>query len=515
MPRRFSARLFALFVALCLVAIASIGLTEMARARSLPPAPSIQPYLDRVRSRVSEFTLANGMKFIVLQRDTAPVISFVTYAEVGSADEVEGKTGAAHYLEHLAFKGTQQIGTKNYAAEQEVLARLDEVFARLQAAESAGKTEEVEQLQAQFERLQRQAEEYITSNQFGRIVETNGGVGLNAGTSTDYTVYFYSFPANKLELWMSLESERFLEPVFREFYKEKQVVLEERRLRTDNSPVGTMVEALLETAFENHPYEHPVIGYEDDLRDMRREDIREFFETHYVPSKLTIAVVGDIEPADVKRLAEVYFGRFEARATVAAPPEAAPQQQQAEREVTLRFPSQPWYFEGYHRPAIDDPDRAIYDLLVSILIDGRTSRLYQTLVQQEQVALSVNGSSSFPGDRFSSLLLFYALSAPDRSLDEVADALHRELDRLQAEPVSDRELMRVKKQARARILRALKSNQGMARLLAEYEAKTGDWRNLFGELDAIAAVTPADIQRVARDTFQVENRTVGRLLPPE
>ncbi|MFB2980918.1 M16 family metallopeptidase [Microseira sp. BLCC-F43] len=478
------------------------------------PAGSIQPYLDRVMQRVTEFRLVNGIKFIVLEQHRAPVVSFLTYADVGGADEPNGKTGVAHFLEHLAFKGTTRIGSKNYQAEKPLLDRLDRLDAQIRAASSAGKQAELAQLQAEFQKVEAEAATYVKQNELGQIVEQAGGVGLNANTSTDATRYFYSFPANKLELWMSLESERFLFPVFREFYKEKQVILEERRLRTDNSPIGQMMEAFSDVAFKVHPYRRPVIGYDEDIRNLTREDVQLFFDTHYVPSKLTIAVVGDVKPAEVKRLAEIYFGRYQAKpsSTNQIPPE--PQQTET-REVTLRLPSQPWYLEGYHRPAINHPEEVVYELIGSILSDGRTSRLYKSLVVEKQVALGAQGFSGYPGDKYPNLMLFYALTAPGHTVDQVAAALRAEIDRLKTEPVSQQELQRVKTQARAGLLRSLNSNSGMAELLLEYEVKTGSWKNLFQELDAIANITPADIQRVANATFQPSNRTIGRLLPKQ
>lgn len=472
---------------------------------------SIQPYLDRVVDRVTEFRLENGLKFIVLERHQAPVVSFLTYADVGGANEPDGKTGVAHFLEHLAFKGTQRIGTENYQEEKVVLAQLDRLAKQIEAAETAGKTQEVAKLRQAFEQAEAKANSYVKQNEYGQIVEQAGGVGLNATTSSDATRYFYSFPSNKLELWMSLESERFLEPVFREFYKEKDVILEERRMRVDNSPIGTMIEAFLDTAYTQHPYHRPVIGYEQDIRNLTREDVQQFFDTYYVPNNLTVAIVGDVNPQEVKRLAEVYFGRFKAGATPPKVTSVEPQQQET-REVSLELPSQPWYLEGYHQTPMSHPDHVISEMIGSLLSDGRTSRLYKSLVETKQVALTAQGSSGFPGDKYPNLMLFYALTAPNHSVEEVETALRAEIERLKTEPVSAEELDRVKTQARAGLLRSLTSNSGMAQLLLEYEVKTGSWRNLFKELDAIAAITPADIQRVARETFTAENRTIGRLL---
>jgi predicted Zn-dependent peptidase len=472
---------------------------------------TIRPYLDRVLNRITEFTLDNGMQFIVLERHEAPIISFMTYANVGGANEPDGQTGVAHFLEHLAFKGTSQIGTRNYVAEQDLLRRMDDLKTDLAAARDRQDETAVKALRSQLRDLEQQAQQYVIQNQYGQIVEQAGGVGLNAATSADATFYFYSFPANKLELWMSLESERFLDPVFREFYKEQDVILEERRMRTENSPTGKMLEAFLDTAFTTHPYRRPVIGYDDDIRNLTRPDVREFFDTYYGPNNLTMAIVGDVDPAQVRRLAEIYFGRFQA---VPLPEDTLPAEppQTAPREVALTLDSQPYYFEGYHAPARRDRDALVCEVISSLLSDGRTSRLYQALVEDQQIALSAGGFYGYPGDRYPNLLLFYVETAPDADLDRVGAALQAELARLTREPVSAAELNRVKTQARAARLAQLKSNSSMAFQLAEYEVKTGDWRNLFTDLDRIEAITPADVQRVAQQLLTPENRTIGRLL---
>ena len=473
---------------------------------------SIEPYLERVMSEVTEFTLDNGLKFIVLENHGAPVVSFVTYANVGGVDEPNGKTGVAHFLEHLAFKGTQQIGTTNYQKEAKVLDKLDTLFDKIKQAEKTQDRNQLAKLTAEFAKTQAAASKYVEQNKYGEIVDTAGGVGLNAATSADYTSYFYSFPANKLELWMSLESERFLEPVFREFYKEKQVILEERRLRTDNSPIGKMIEEFLDTAYTTHPYKRPVIGYSEDIENLTREDVREFFEAYYAPNNLTIAIVGDVYPDEVERLAKIYFGRFEKQPQVSAVNKVEPSQLET-REVTVNFPSQPWYLEGYHIPSLTHPDYPIYEVISELLSSGRTSRLYQSLVEEKQVALSAQGFSGFPGDKYPNLMLVYALTSPGTSLEELAIALRAEIERLKTEPVKPEELERVKTQLKAGLLRTLDENMGMARILAEYEAKTGSWRNVFEELTRLETITQEDIQRVARKTFTSENRTIGRLIP--
>ncbi|MBH8564612.1 insulinase family protein [Nostoc sp. CENA67] len=478
-----------------------------------PPAPSsIQPYLDRAIKQVSEFRLDNGLKFIVLERHQAPVVSFITYADVGAVDDPDGKTGIAHFLEHLAFNGTTRIGTKDYQAEKPLLDRLEELDAQIRAAKAEGKQDEVARLQAEFEQVKAQAAKLVKDNEFEQIITQAGATDLNADTSTDATRYFYSLPANKLELWMSLESERFLEPEFRRgFYQEKDAVLEERRLRVDNSPTGLMREKFLDTAFKVHPYRRPISGYEEDIRNLTPKDVRQFFETYYVPSNLTIAIVGDVNPAEVKKLAQTYFGHYQAKPKPISQIPAEPPQTQM-REVTLQLPSQPWYFEGYHRPALSHPDNAVYDIIGNLLCCGGRSRLYESLVEQQQLALYVNAILSEPGNKYPNLIVFFNPTVSGETVDELAAALQKEIEQLKTEPVSANELQRVKTRIRAGLLASLNSNMEMAEQLLEYEVKTGSWQNLFKYLDAIAAVTPADIQRVAKTTFTPENRTVGKLL---
>lgn len=315
-PTRFwrSRRAFRPLLTLLAVLFALTALPLPVLARDLDPGQSsVQPYLDRVAEQVSEFTLDNGMTFIVMERHQAPVVSFMLYANVGAVNEADGQTGLAHYLEHLAFKGTTRIGTRDYEAEQPLMVEMDAVFDQILAAEAAGDEATAAELRSQLEALQAEAREYVEQNKYGQIIDQAGGRGLNATTSADATRYFYSLPSNKLELWMSLESERFLDPVFREFYEEKDVILEERRLRVDNSPIGKLIEVFLEESFEQHPYQRPVIGYQADLYNATRANVERFFYQYYGPNNLIATVVGDVDPVEVKAMAEAYFGRFTAR----------------------------------------------------------------------------------------------------------------------------------------------------------------------------------------------------------
>ena len=262
--------------------------------------------LKEFEKKVTEFTLANGLHFIVAERHEAPVVSFHTYVNAGSVDDPTGQTGLAHMFEHMAFKGTETIGTKDWPNEKKALDAIEEVYDRLEAERNRGPKADQGTLGALEVRLKMaidQAQSYVEANEYTRVIEESGGVGLNAGTALDSTEYYYSLPSNRIELWFLLESQRFLHPVFREFYKERDVVMEERRMRVESSPQGKLQEDFLTTAFAAHPYHNPPGGWPSDIANLRRSEAKAFFDTYYVPSNVTIAIVGDVNPTDAKRLA--------------------------------------------------------------------------------------------------------------------------------------------------------------------------------------------------------------------
>lgn len=463
----------------------------------------------KVDPRIQEFTLENGWKFIVMSRHETPTISFYTYADVGSSQEVKGITGAAHLLEHLAFKGTPEVGTTDYTKEKLALEALDQAYAALEEERSKGEKADsarVEELMQAFVQAQAEAGQYVVQNEFGSVVESFGGTGLNASTSPDRTDYFFSLPSNAAELWFYLESGRFYEPVFREFYKERDVVTEERRMRTESSPIGFAIEEMLAAAYKAHPYGEPTVGHYGDLRAMTPAKVMDFFKTHYVPSNMISVIVGDITLERAQALAKAYFERIPARPRPAEISTVEPEQN-VEKCLTLHLQSQPIYLEGYHRPSINHPDDVVYDALISILSEGRSSRLYRSLVRDRQLAIAAQGMSGEPGLKYPTLVLFYAVPAPGHSNEEVAAALHEELDKLIQTPVTEEELNGVKSRVRYALVSSLTTNSGWASLLGNYQGLTGDWRNLFKTIEKIERVTPEDIQRVARETFRPTNRT--------
>ena len=482
-----------------------------ALAAALPAAAVDVAYFEK---RMTKTTLENGLTLLVYERPTAPVVSFFTYADVGSAQEVPGITGLAHMFEHMAFKGTSVVGSKDIEAEKKALAKLDEAYASYFEAKTRQHgydTEEVERRRAAFEAAKKDAQQFVENNEMSEMIDRAGGSGMNAFTSADQTGYMMSLPANKIELWASLESGRFLDPVFREFYEERDVVKEERRMRTESNPTGRLIEQFLAAAFQAHPYGQPTVGHMSDLDAFSRQDAQAFFETYYGPANMTVAVVGDVDREKLVPLLTRYFGRIPARP---APPPVRTIEppQTAEKAVTLVDPSQPVYVEGYHRPSAYDPDDAVYDAISDVLSNGRTSRLYRRMVRDEKIASTASAFNGFPGAKYPNMMVFFAIPTPGHTNDDVQKAIREEIERLKTEPITDAELKMVKTKAKASLVRSLRSNSGIASQLASYQALYGDWRELFRTVERIEKVTPDDIKRVAQATFVPQNRTVGRIV---
>ncbi|MGC9291896.1 MAG: M16 family metallopeptidase [Acidobacteriaceae bacterium] len=469
--------------------------------------------LGSFEKRVTVKVLPNGMTLIVCQRPEAPVFSYFTIVNAGSVQDPTGESGLAHMFEHLAFKGTKDIGTTNYPAEKIALAKVEKTYAAYDAEfrKRVGRDPaKLKALHAQFDAATAAAEKYVIPNQFTEIAEQNGAVGVNASTSLDDTQYFWSMPVNRLQLWAYMESDRIANPVPREFYKERSVVMEERRMRTDSNPIGYMVEQFLAAAYVAHPYGRPGLGWESEISQVSATEADAFHKKYYVPANIVIAVVGDISPATALPMMEKYF------APIPAGPKPLPlatiePQQRAERSVILRMPTQPFYIEGYHRPDYLDKDDAVYDAISDILSNGRTSRLYRSLVRDQKIAAVSAGFSGFPGEKYPNLFAFYAVPTPGHTPQEMRTAIHQQIDLLKTQEVTDEELSMFKTRARVGILRSLGNNQGLAEELATNQLRYGDWRMLFRQLDKINAVTKADIRRVANQVFTASNRTYSMI----
>jgi predicted Zn-dependent peptidase len=472
--------------------------------------------LQDFEKKVTEFTLKNGMHFIVVERHDAPVLAFNTYVDVGSVDDPGGLTGLAHMFEHMAFKGTEQIGTTNWPAEKRAMQQTEEDYDALQQEQNKGlhaDPEKVKELQARVKADIDAAGKYVIPNLYPQIIETNGGVGLNAQTGLDATQYFYQFPSNRTELWFLLESERFYAPVFREFYKERNVVREERRMRVESEPQGELQEAFLATAFQAHPYHHSPGGWASDIEALRLGDAIRFYKEFYVPQNINMAIVGDIDPKRARALAEKYFG-------VIPPAPNSPlvhtiePPQNGERRVEINTEAQPIELIGYKRPDQLSQDDPVFDVISEILSGGRTGTIYKELVRDKQLALAAGAASTFPSAKFPNMFILYIAPNMGKSLDECEKALYEVVDRLKTQKVDDETLKRVKTKLRADLIRKLDSNSGLAAELNFYYVSFGDWKKLFTSIDDYDKITADDVMRVAKQYFVPRTRTIGRLVPP-
>jgi predicted Zn-dependent peptidase len=461
--------------------------------------------LAEFEKRVTEFKLDNGMKFIVLERHNAPVVAFNAFVNAGSADDPAGQASMAHMFEHMIGKGIRSVGSKDWEKEQKALVRVEEAYDALEAARKAGNKDELQKLEADLKDAIASANNWVDPNAYVRTIEEQGGVGFNAGTAHDYTTYFYSLPSNKLELWFLLSSEFFKHPVFREFYKERDVVLEERRMRVESNPQGKLMEKLLQTAFTKHPYGEWT-GPVEEISALRAKDARAFFEKYYVPSNVTVAVVGDVNPATVKELAKKYFGDIKP-GTAPPPVSQVEPPQEKERRITMQVDAQPILMMAYKRPDQRHKDDPVFDVIAGVLSSGRTGWLYRDLVQDKKIALAAQAGATFPSGKYPNLFIFFGLPNAGHSLEELEKGLAANIDRLRKEPVDPAVLERVKTKIRAGLIRQLDSNSGLAQQLPFYETMYGDWRVMFKGLEDIEKVTAADVQRVAKEYFVPERRT--------
>ncbi len=493
----------------------------MAPPSTTPPPPRVaRDDFPALSSRVVARTLANGLRVIVLPRGEAPVASFHTYVDVGSVDERPGITGIAHMFEHMAFKGSRRIGTRDWKAEAAALAKEEEAYLAWRAAQESAADGESQRaardasLRAKrdaFEDAAREALALVASEEFSSAIERAGGVGLNATTGTDATQYFYSLPANKLELWAWLESERFTDPVLREFYKERDVVHEERRLRTDSNPQGKLVEESLLAAFDGHPYGRPVIGFQADLDRFSRTEAEEFHRQTYGPSKMVLAVVGKVDAQATHDVIARYFERIPANRPAPPPPDPGPRAP-GERRVEVPLAAQPIWLAIFRRPSVRHPDDAAYTALADLLGGGTYSRLHRAVVKSG-LAVVAQAFPTFPGEKYSTGFGIWAMPSHGHTLAEVEAAIGAEIERLARDGCGEAEMEGVRLRAKTEFLLGIESNDGLARELARHEAILGGWAETFRQLSRFEAVTARRVQDLARDALAVSNRTVATIVP--
>jgi predicted Zn-dependent peptidase len=464
-------------------------------------------------SRVQEHTLRNGLKVLLLERQQSPTVSIYLRFKVGSVDEESGKTGTAHLLEHMLFKGTKTLGTTDYSVERKILDQID-LTGELLDAELQRKDapqERIAVLKKELTQLQQQHRKFVIKDEIDSIYTRNGAVGLNASTGNDITTYEVSLPANKTELWARIDSDRLANPVFREFYSERDVVLEELRQSYESNPERMLMSQFLATAFMVNPYRVPIIGWKSDVQFISKKDIEAFFTAHYVPNNAVLAVVGDIQSESLLKTIEQYFGSIPSRPLPAQVISSEPEQI-GERRIQALLDAEPQVLMGFHKPTLPSFEDYVFDVIDALLSSGRTSRLYQALVLKSKIATSIASVNGLPGARYPNLFMIQAVPLPPHTCREVMSSIETELNRLKHESVSQLELQKIKNQLQADFIRGLKSNEGLASQLSYFQIICNNWKYLEQHIDIINKITAADIQRVARRYFVEQNRTIAELV---
>jgi predicted Zn-dependent peptidase len=465
-------------------------------------------------SKVKQFTLQNGMRWLVVRRTQAPVFSGVIMVRVGGADEVVGKTGLAHMFEHMAFKGSSRLGTRDYGKELVLLEEIERVGEALTQERKKRRPDRslIKKLSLRMEELTKEADRYQVKGEIWEVMARNGAKGLNAFTNKDITAYFASMPTNRLELWARVFAELIFDPVFREFYTERKVVAEERRASVENDPDGALAEKILSASFKNGPYHWSTIGFEEDIRGLTIGDAREFYRRHYVPANMVGVLVGDVSLRRAKRIIRQVFGGYPPGA-VPPGPYTSNQPRGGVRE-RFWFIAEPELAVAYHKPTLPDPTEYVFDVITYLLCEGRTSRLQKSLVYEKRMAKDIYCSDGYPGSRLENLLLIWVEPlkpyAPRRVLKEVM----AEIDRLRREPVDEKELTKVRRHVTASMVMALDNNMSLAQALARFEAIFGDWRLLATYPDNIAKVDAKEVMAVANKYLTPANRVVVERMRP-
>jgi predicted Zn-dependent peptidase len=503
------------------VTAAALALTLAGSAAAAPArAKAAAPATPAVTAE--EHVLSNGMRIVLVPRHLSPTVAAGWVAHVGSANERPGITGISHLFEHMMFKGTRTIGTRDIekdlrlidqqeALQEQMRAEMSAQRARLRRGEITdiskpeSKTARYRELEQQFDALVQEQRANMIKNEFDNVLQRNGATMINAFTNEDQTFYFEAVPANKLELWFWMEADRLRNPVFREFYSERDVVYEERRLRTESTPTGKFQEAFDALFWEASPYHWPVVGWPSDLPFITKAQADEYFATYYAPQNLTAILVGDIDPKQALALAERYLG------AIPRGPRPAPEVitmetvQGAEKRFVAEAETNPAVTVRWHTVPFVHKDVAALEL-VQTLLNGPTGRLQRSLVQGSKIATSA-GAGSDPR-KYEGLFEVEAEAAAGHSPEELEQALHAEIEKLRTTPVSDEELQSAKNRYLTSTYRQLGSN---FQLLIRYGVAEGrgTWQDADRADAAVQAVTAADVQRVAQAYLTRENRSVA------
>lgn len=487
--------------------------------RMVPPAAAEAIDMAGVRLNVVERRLDNGLTLVMVENHESPTVGLNIQFAVGSVDEYDGISGSAHILEHLLFKGTDELGTTDWVKEKVLLDQIEvaaQDLRRERGRESRADAGRLKALEARVDSLQELARGYVQPNPYDRVYTEEGGQGFNAGTSWDATGYQVALPSNRLELWMKIERDRLKAPVLREFYTELDNIMEEMRLRIEDEPTGPLGKlsvALYATAFMAHRYGVPIGGWPSDIQRVTRTEVEAFFKKYYAPNRMTVAIVGDIDPQKTFEMAQAYFGDIP-RQVDPFPPRTVEPPQKGERRVTVEYEAEPRVMAAWHVMSGHDPDYAAYLVMDEILAGGRSSRLHREVVEKQKLAASIGSYTGIPGERYPSLWILEAAPLAPHTTAEVEAAAYAVIDGLKKEPPTDDELAGARLRMRKTFVEGLVDNLGLAEVLGFNSAALGDWRAGFQRAAAIQKVTAADVQRVASTYLTGANRSVATLVKP-
>ncbi|MEZ4752883.1 MAG: pitrilysin family protein [Bdellovibrionota bacterium] len=462
--------------------------------------------LKALENKVKQYTLDNGLRVILYKRDFAPVFAGVVSVRVGGVDEHPGNTGISHILEHMAFKGTTEIGTKNYSREKDLLNELEAI-----ARASAGGTKFSAEQKIRWDQIQSELEEFWDTEAFTRHYRERGSSGLNATTSKELTSYFVNLPKNSFEFWAWMESERLYRPVMRQFYQERDVVMEERRMRYDDDPNGALYEQLLATAYLQHPYRYPVIGYPADISKVTATETAEFHKTFYSPERIVVSVVGDLEPETAIKTIKKYFGRLPKTSSPAFT-QIKEEEQQSERSFVIRRDASPSLVVAYHKPNFPDPDDAAITLMLELLAGSSVSPVYDQLVKRKQIAASIEFDEG-PGTAYPNLVMFFMAVKNPHSNKTLLKMFDREVEKFKMKGPTQQELDNAKRAIAVDYLVHLKSNMSLAKNFASSELIYNNWKALVDWYEEAMKVEIEDVTRVANKYLDSKSRTVGYLEP--
>jgi predicted Zn-dependent peptidase len=471
--------------------------------------------------RISEFTLPNGLQFVVMEHHDSPAVCFYTYVRAGSTADAAGRTGLAYVLEEALFTGSETIGSRNWTAEKKALDAVETTYDELEAEQNRGtkaSQSQLDKLQAQLRIAVDTANRLGAPRTYGLVLEEEGGIRVGVNTTPDAAEYTYSLPSNKLELWFLLESQRLMRPSFRDFYSVREA-LAGIRDRAQAGPAQLMA-MLAATAFEAHPYRNPKMGWPGDINGLRRSDAQAMVEQYYVPGNTSIAIVGDVNPAEVRRIAERYFGPWTAQplpggVRTQEPMQLGPKMATLEARPVLGRPNpQLMTAVAYKRPSQYDRDDAALSILQVVLGHGKTALLQKELVTENRLAQAVQVRATFPAGRYPNLFTFLVVPAQGHTVEENERALEVYLNRLKMQPIEKPVIDRAQALVRVSVLNRLNSNAGLAELLGTYQAEYGDWRKLFATTDELNKVTAEDLQRVLTKYFVPASRTTVHTVLP-